>query len=138
MHKQNPSMTEGPLFGKMMLYTIPIIITGILQLLFNAADRVRVGQFGESGSNAIAAVGCTASITSLFVNFFIGCSAGSGVVVAHAIGSHNDEAVRKAVHTTIPFAAIGGGIISVLGLFLAKPMMILMETLVLMEQSTGS
>ena len=128
MHKHNPSMTEGPLFGKMTLYTIPIIITGILQLLFNAADLVIVGQFGQSGSSAIAAVGCTVSITGLFVNFFIGCSAGSGVVVAHAIGSNNDEAVKKAVHTSIPFAAISGAAISVIGFIFAEPLLVLMDT----------
>ena len=79
MHKINTSMTEGPLFGRMMLYTIPIILTGILQLFFNAADLAIVGRFGESESDAVAAVGCTAAISGLITNFFIGCSAGSGV-----------------------------------------------------------
>ncbi len=128
MHKINTSMTEGPLFGRMMLYTIPIILTGILQLFFNAADLVIVGQFGDSGSNAVAAVGCTASISGLFTNFFVGCSAGSGVAVAHAIGSHNDSAVHKAVHTIIPFAALGGAVISVFGVVFAQPMLNLMST----------
>ncbi len=128
MHKINTSMTEGPLFGRMMLYTIPIILTGILQLFFNAADLVIVGQFGDSGSNAVAAVGCTASISGLFTNFFIGCSAGSGVTVAHAIGAHNDKDVHKAVHTIIPFAAIGGAMISVIGVVFAEPMLKLMST----------
>ena len=128
MHKQNPSMTEGALFGKMMLYTIPIIITGILQLFFNAADLVIVGQFGESKSDAIAAVGQTGAITSLITSFFIGCSAGSGVVVAHAIGAQNSAGVHKAVHTIIPFAAVGGALISVLGIILAEPMLVLIST----------
>lgn len=128
MHRSNPSMTEGPLFGKMMLYTVPIILTGILQLFFNAADLVIVGQFGESGSNAVAAVGCTASISGLITNFFIGCSAGSGVTVAHAIGAGHNAGVHKAVHTIIPLAAVGGAIISVIGIVLAEPLLRLMST----------
>ena len=128
MHKINPSMTEGPLFGKMMLYTVPLMLTGLLQLLFNAADLVIVGQFGDSGSNAVAAVGCTGSISALFINFFIGCSAGSGVTVAHGIGANNRVAVHKAVHTIIPLAIVGGTVISVLGYFLARPVLVLMST----------
>ncbi len=128
MHRINTSMTEGPLFGRMMLYTMPIILTGILQLFFNAADLVVVGQFGQSGSNAVAAVGCTASISGLMTNFFVGCSAGGGVAVAHAIGAHNEKEVHKAVHTIIPFAAIGGAMISVVGIIFAKPFLSMMST----------
>ena len=128
MHKHKPSMTEGPLFGKMIIYTIPIILTGILQLFFNAADLVIVGQFGQSGSNAVAAVGCTASISGLMTNFFIGCSAGSGVVVAHALGAGHHMGVHKAVHTIIPLAAVGGAILSVIGIIFSRPLLIMMST----------
>lgn len=128
MHRINKSMTSGPLFGRMMLYTIPIIITGILQLFFHAADLIIVGRFGDSGSNAVAAVGCTGAISNLIVNFFIGCSAGGGVVVAHAVGAGNKEAVHRAVHVIIPFAALGGAVISVLGIAFSKPMLELMST----------
>lgn len=128
MHKLNASMTSGPLFGPMITYTIPIILTGILQLFFNAADLVIVGQFGTSGSNAIAAVGCTAAISGLMTNFFIGCSAGSGVAVAHAIGAGHDKDVHKAVHTIIPLAAVGGALISVIGIVFAEPLLKMMST----------
>ncbi len=128
MHKQNRGMVEGPLFSGMMFYTIPIIISGILQLLFNAADLVIVGQFGQSGSKAVAAVGCTGAISALIINFFIGFSAGSGVTVAHAIGAKDSDYVHKAVHTIIPLATIGGTVISVVGVFLAEPLLILMDT----------
>jgi Na+-driven multidrug efflux pump len=121
-------MTEGPLFGRMMLYTIPIIITGVLQLLFNAADLVIVGQFGSSKSDAVAAVGCTASITALFTSFFIGCSAGGGVAVAHSIGANNKSETHKSVHTIIPFSVICGSVISVIGVFFAEPLLKLMDT----------
>lgn len=128
MHKLNASMTSGPLFGPMIAYTVPIILTGILQLFFNAADLVIVGQFGSSGSNAIAAVGCTASISNLMTNFFLGCSAGGGVAVAHAIGAHHDRDVHRAVHTIIPLAAVGGAVISVIGIVFAEPMLKMMST----------
>ncbi len=128
MHTHKLSMTEGRLFGPMISYTIPIILTGLLQLFFNAADLVIVGQFGKSGSNAVAAVGCTGSLTNLITNFFIGCSAGSGVTVAHAIGSKNRDAVHNAVHTIVPLSAVGGAVISALGIILAEPMLMLMST----------
>ncbi len=128
MHRINTSMTEGPLLGKMLLYTLPLMLTGLLQLLFNAADLVIVGQFGESGSNAVAAVGSTTSLTALFINFFIGCSAGSGVTVAHGIGANNANAVHKAVHTIIPLSIVGGTVISILGFALSRPMLVLMST----------
>ena len=128
MHKLNSNMTEGPLFGKMLNYTMPLILTGVLQIFFNAADLVIVGQFGASKSNAVAAVGCTAAITALMTNFFIGCSAGSGITVAHALGANQKEAVHRAVHTIIPFAAIGGAILSVLGICLSGPLLKLMDT----------
>ena len=128
MHKINTSMTTGPLFGPMIAYTVPIILTGILQLFFNAADLVIVGQFGTSGSNAVAAVGCTASISGLMTNFFVGCSAGGGVAVAHAIGAHHDRDVHRAVHTIIPLAAVGGAVISVIGIIFAEPLLKIMST----------
>ena len=128
MHTTNKSMISGPLFGPMITYTIPIILTGILQLFFNAADLVIVGQFGTSGSNAIAAVGCTAAISGLMTNFFIGCSAGSGVAVAHAIGAGHDKDVHKAVHTIIPLATVGGALISVIGIVFAEPLLKMMST----------
>ena len=77
-------MLEGPLFPNIIRFTIPIILTSVLQLLFNAADLVVVGQF--CGSVSVAAVGATGSITGLLVNFFIGLSVGAGVAVALAAG----------------------------------------------------
>ena len=75
--RKNIDMLNDRLGPSIIRYTIPIILTSLLQLLFNAADLVIVGQFGDSKSNAVAAVGCTSAITALMTNFFIGCSAGS-------------------------------------------------------------
>lgn len=109
--KQN--MLEGPLFGNIVAYTIPIILTGILQLLFNAADLMVVGRF--CGSISVAAVGATTSLTNLLVNFFVGLSAGAGVATAHAIGGGQDQQVHQTVHTTLPASLICGTLVTVIG-----------------------
>ena len=84
MAKPNRGMLEGPLLPAIVSYAIPIIFTSLLQLLFNAADLVVVGQF--CGSVSVAAVGSTSSLTNLMVNFFIGLSIGAGITVAHGLG----------------------------------------------------
>ena len=102
MKNQTIDPTEGPLLSKIILYALPIAATGLLQLLFNAADLVVVGRF--CGSYSVAAVGATGSLTGLLVNLFIGLSVGVGVTSAHALGARNDEAVRRTVHTAVPTA----------------------------------
>ena len=106
-------MLEGPLAMSILSYTIPIILTSYLQLLFNAADLVVVGRF--CGSISVAAVGATGAITNLIVNLFIGLSVGAGVSVAHAIGSRADEIVHRTVHTALLMALVGGVLLTVVG-----------------------
>jgi len=96
------SMVEGPLFSSIILYTIPIILTSVLQLLFNAADLVVVGNY--CGSVSVGAVGATGSLTSMLVTLFMGFSTGVGVSVAHALGSGERSSVHRTVHTAIPAA----------------------------------
>ena len=93
MKKHQSSMLEGPLLPSVIFYTIPIILTSVLQLLFNAADLIIVGRF--CGSISVGAVGATSSLTSLLVNLFVGLSIGAGVAVAHGIGSRDEEQVQK-------------------------------------------
>lgn len=119
-------MCEGPLFKKIVLYTIPIICTGLLQLLFNAADLIVVGRF--CGSVSVAAVGATGPIINLIVNLFIGLSVGAGVTVAHALGAEHHQSVRRTVHTAIPTAIISGIILTVIGVALATPFLRMMST----------
>ena len=126
MKRFNRSMIDGPLFSGIVMYTIPIILTSVLQLLFNAADLVIVGRF--CGSVSVAAVGATGAITNLIVNLFIGLSVGTGVTVAHALGSREDEAVHRAVHTAMPTALIGGLLLTIVGVLLSEPLLRLMET----------
>ncbi len=119
-------MLDGPLFPNIVLYTIPIILTSLLQLLFNAADLVVVGRF--CGSVSVAAVGATGSITNLIVNLFIGLSVGAGVSVAHALGSREDEAVHRTVHTAMPTALIGGIVLTIIGVGFSEDFLRMMDT----------
>ena len=84
-------MCNGPIFVNVLRYTLPIICTSVLQLLFNAADLVVVGRF--CGSNSVAAVGATNSLIHLFVNLFIGMGAGVSVAVAYAVGERDDSKI---------------------------------------------
>lgn len=119
-------MCHGPLFWKIVKFTIPIILSSILQLLFNAADLVVVGRF--CGSVSVGAVGATSSLTSLFVNFFVGLSVGAGVTVAQGIGAGDDKKVHYAVHTAIPVALVSGVILTIGGVLLSEQALIWMGT----------
>ena len=126
MKKHSTTMLQGPVLWGVITYTIPIILTGVLQLLFNAADLVIVGRF--CGSISVAAVGATGSITNLIVNLFIGLSVGAGVTVAHALGSREDEAVHRAVHAALPVALVSGVILTVVGVVFSGTFLRLMGT----------
>lgn len=106
-------MTSGTLGDKIIKYTIPLAVTGILQQLFNAADIAVVGRF--AGKEAMAAVGSNSPVIGLLVNLFVGISLGSNVVIAKAIGQNDRESVSKSVHTSIVTAVIGGLLIMAFG-----------------------
>ena len=126
MRTRNRSMLEGPLFGNILIYTVPVILTNVLQLLFNAADLVIVGQY--CGSLPVAAVGATTYITHLLVNFFVGLSVGAGVAVAHGIGSQQTEEIQRTVHTTLPMALISGAVLTVVGVTCSETFLRMMGT----------
>lgn len=126
MKRSNQTLLEGNLLSGIITYTIPIILTSILQLLFNAADLIVVGQF--CGSLSVAAVGATGSLTNLMVNFFIGLSVGAGVTVAHGLGSREESVVFNTVHTTLPMALISGVILTILGITFSGPFLHMMGT----------
>lgn len=124
--KQNQNMLQGHLGRNIIRYTIPIILTSVLQLLFNAADLVVVGRY--CGHVSVAAVGATGALTNLIVNLFIGLSVGAGVTVAHAIGGREEEAVHRTVHTAIPAAVISGLFLTVVGVVFSEKFLVLMDT----------
>ena len=126
MQGRSSDMCEGPLISKIILYTIPIILTGVLQLLFNAADLVVVGRC--CGSNSVGAVGSTGALINLMVNMFIGLSVGAGVTVAHGIGSGRNDDVSKTVHTAIPTALISGAVLTVIGVSFSESFLQMMKT----------
>ena len=125
MKRYRQDMLSGPLFPGIISYTIPIILTGVLQLLFNAADLVMVG---SKGGIYLSAVGATGAITNLIVNLFIGLSVGAGVTMAHAMGCRDVEAIHRTVHTALPTAVIGGAILSVVGMTMSETVLRWMKT----------
>lgn len=124
--QKQQSMLHGPLFSRIISYTIPIMLTGLLQLLFNAADLVIVGRF--RGSISVAAVSATGAIINLIVNLFIGLSVGAGVSVAHGLGGGQDEEVHKTVHTALPVALVSGVILTFVGVLFSRTFLELMGT----------
>jgi putative MATE family efflux protein len=103
-----------------------LILTSVLQLLFNAADLVIVGRF--CGSVSVAAVGATGAITNLVINLFIGFSVGAGVTVAHGLGAREEAAVHRTVHTALPTAMLGGAVLTVIGVIFSEDLLIMMGT----------
>lgn len=124
--KKTVDMTEGPFLKKMIAFAIPLIITGLLQSFYNAADLIIVGFF--RGDVAVAAVGSTGSITNLTVGLFMGLSVGSGVAVAHYVGAKQPEDVKKVAHTSILISAILGVVIAIVGFFMARTLLSWMDT----------
>lgn len=122
-------MTNGPLLIKIVRFTLPLILTGVLQLLYNAADIVVVGRFsGAEGPQALAAVGSTSSLINLIVNIFMGLSVGGSVVVAKSWGARDHKSVSQAVHTAITLAGVGGVVLMVVGVFFSGTFLTWMGT----------
>lgn len=119
-------MCNGPLFGKILAFSLPLMLSGILQLLFNAADTVVVGRF--AGSTALAAVGSTSSLINLLTNLFIGFSVGANVLIARFYGAKKDKDVGETVHSAILLSLICGVILLVLGLVVTKQILVWMGT----------
>ncbi len=119
-------MTNGPLVGKIIRFAIPLAISGILQLLFNAADIIVVGQF--VGPSALAAVGSTSALIQLIVNLFIGLSIGVNVLVARYYGAGNSKDLYETVHTAVLVSLVCGLALVFIGIGLSRPLLELMGT----------
>lgn len=124
--KYEIDMCNGPLLGKILVFYFPLMLSGILQLLFNAADIAVAGQF--AGNEALAAVGSTSSLTNLLVNLFIGLSVGANVLVARFYGAGQTDELKGMVQTAIATSVIGGIILIFVGFFISKPALLLMGT----------
>lgn len=119
-------MCNGPILSKVLIYAFPLMLSGILQLLFNAADVIVVGRF--AGSQSLAAVGSTSSLINLLVNVFSGLSIGVNVLVAQYYGAKKEKDVNETVHTAVMISLISGVILVFIGVLLARPLLELMGT----------
>ncbi len=118
-------MLEGPIWKKVMVFAIPLVLTGILQQLFNMADTAVVGQF--AGKEAMAAVGSNGHLTGLLVNTFIGISTGIVVVMGNALGAGNREKAAQCVHTGVVFPVISGIIIACVAQLIASKLLTILN-----------
>lgn len=119
-------MTTGPFFKKILIFSIPLMLTGVLQLIYNAADVMVVGRF--AGSDSLAAVGSTSSLVNLIVNLFVGLSTGSGVVTARNIGANSNDKIHKSVHTAMAISVASGFTVGIFGFFMSGKLLELMGT----------
>ncbi len=119
-------MTNGTIMDKLITFSLPLMLSGILQLMFNAVDIIVVGQF--SGSRPLAAVGSTSALINVFTNFFIGISLGTNVLAARFFASGKIKEMSDTVHTSILFAAISGVVMMIVGLLFSRFALELMET----------
>ena len=119
-------MCHGPLLWQIIRFTIPLIISGVLQMLFHSADLIVIGQL--TSEKALAAVGATGSLTMLLINIFIGLSIGTNVLVARYLGKNSRKDTSRTVHTAIMTSLFGGAFLAAAGITLAKPMLKLMGT----------
>lgn len=119
-------MCSGPILSKMLRFSIPVMCTGVMQLFFNAADIVVVGQF--AGPNSLAAVGANTSLIQLLINLFLGLSIGANVLVARYYGAGQQRELSKTIHTAIVLAAVSGLILTFVGLAFSRQILTLMQT----------
>lgn len=119
-------MLHGSIAGKIILFAIPILLSSVMQQLFNAADMIVVGRY--TGSNALAAVGANTFIINLMVNLFVGLSIGSNVVIGRFIGRGRTDDIHRAVHSSLAIALISGVALSVVGWCVAAPVLRLIGT----------
>ena len=128
---------DNKLWGYVIRYIIPLVLTGILHLLFNAADIVVVGRFASNGELAVGAVGSTTALINMLVNAFLGLSVGTSTCVARRFGAKDEDGVAKAVHTSVLISFISGIAVMVIGLFGSRLFLEAMDTpQTLIDQAT--
>lgn len=124
--KYEIDMCSGAILPKLLRLTLPLMLSSVLQLLFNAADIIVVGNFGSE--NSVAAVGSTTSLVNLITNLFLGLSTGANVMTSRYMGANDNERVNKTIHTSILLSVISGAILTVVGVIFADKMLIMMNT----------
>ncbi len=126
--KKEINMTEGNLFGKLFLFSLPLVFSGILQLLFNAADLIVIGRYSDTASESLAAVSSNGALVNLIVNIALGFSVGANVVMAQAIGAQDEEKAERALHTSVALSLVFGVVLALIGFFFARTFLVWMQT----------
>ena len=126
MHSDPNTLTEGPIWKKMLLFALPILLGNIFQQFYNAFDSWVVGKF--IGDTALAAVSSSGSLIFMFVGFFNGVAMGAGVIIARFYGARDYKQMRIAVHTDVAFGLVAGGILTVLGVVFSPTILRWMNT----------
>lgn len=119
-------MCHGPLFSKIVVFTMPLIAANVIATLFNSADMIVVGRFADA--QALAAVGATGGLTMLVLNLFFGLSSGVSVLSSRFIGARDRKSLSRTVHTAMTVAMYGGAAMAILGIIISKPVLKLMGT----------
>lgn len=120
-------MTTGSITKKLIQFVLPLMASLLLQQLYNAADKAVVGQFAENGALALAAVGATGSAANMMVNLVVGLAAGAGIICSNLLGGKQMDALRRNMHTTVMLGLASGVFLAVLGVCVAKPLLMLMS-----------
>lgn len=127
MRKRELNITEGPLLGSMLRYAVPVILTSLLQLLYNSADMFVIGNFCDD-PNAIGSIGCTGAMINLILGLFFGLGAGVCVVLARSIGSGDEAKIVKTVHTSVTLSIVMGVAVGIIGYLLTPTVLGWMNT----------
>ena len=112
-------MVSGPLFSGVFAFALPVILTGLLTLFYNAADLIVLGRFAEDGEHALTAVGCTGSLINLLIGLFLGLAIGSSVTIAISLGAHDEREASALTHTAIALSLLLGAGVAAIGLLFA-------------------
>ena len=120
--RAKPNFTEGPIFWRLFFFTLPIILTGLLQVMYNMADNIVVGRF-SGDDQALAAIGQTGTFNSFIVNTFMGLSTGAGIVTAQLFGANRRRELSRAIHTSVLLSVIIGVALSLVSLAITRPML---------------
>lgn len=126
--KNTLDMTQGPIAKKLFSFAIPLILSLVLQQLYNLADRAVVGQFAANGKEALAAIGATSSITALLLNMSNGLASGVNVRCSNLKGAGKEETLRKSMHTGVLLAIVAGASLGLIGVVISRPMLLLLGT----------
>ncbi|MBR6671034.1 MAG: MATE family efflux transporter [Ruminococcus sp.] len=125
-NKYEIDMCNGPILTKLLKLTLPLMLSSVLQLLFNAADVIVVGNF--AGENSLAAVGSTTALVNLITNLFLGLSTSANILTSMFMGAGKDERVSKTIHTSICLSIASGLIMTVFGVVFADKLLLMMNT----------